>query len=374
MWSSRPYTFDRVVRIFFSAVVFCIVLYFVYILRHVLLPFCVACLIAYLIEPWVRWNQKTLKIKKHNIAAILTTFEAASIFMILCFVLIPIIEKEFSQLAQLMDNYMKSGHLTLTFFPTNFHEFISTRLDVDRIISTLEKVNSTQAWDWIWQSLTSGLDKILGVLGWVISIVYVIFILLDFDKYKSTFRKCIPEKYKPVVSSIVDDTSWTMKKYFRNQAFISLIVGICYAVGFSIVGIPMAVVIGLINIILFMVPYLVYISLIPVTVMCMFKSMEGGVDFWSLWFECLAVYAIVEIFSDIILTPHVMGKALGLNPAIILLSLSVWGTLLGLLGMVIALPATTIMTKWAKILISQWKANVDSRIDTVSSPPPDCET
>lgn len=360
MWSSRPYTFDRVVRIFFTAVVVCLLLYLVYILRHVLLPFAVACLVAYLIEPWVRWNQRILKIKKHAWAVLLSTFEALIVFTGLCFILVPIVEKEFSQLSVMLRHYLNDDATSLGKIALYVHDFFHSHFDTDKLISELEKVNIADLLETLWKGLTSGLDKILGTLGWLISIVYVIFILLDFDKYKNGIKKYIPEKYKPMVSSIGHDVSWTMKEYFRNQALISLIVGVCYTIGFSIVGIPMAVVIGLTNIILFMIPYMVYLSLIPVTLMCMFKSMETGVDFWIIWFECLAVYAFVESFSDLYLTPRIMGKALGLNPAIILLSLSIWGTLLGLLGMVIALPVTTVILKWSKLTLASWRDHLNS--------------
>lgn len=364
MWSSRPYTFDRVVRIFFSLIVFCIVLYFFYVLRHVLLPFLVACLIAYLIEPFVRWNQKILHIKKHVWGVVITTLEAVIVLVGLCFILIPIIDKEFTQLVGLLDNYMNSQHPGLRGFFAAINDFAHSHFDVNKIITEIEKINVSQLAESVWKSVTGGLDKLLGVLGWLISIIYVIFILLDFDKYKNGLKKYVPKRYKPIVRTVVHDTSWTMKEYFRHQAFISLIVGVLYAIGFSIVGIPMAVVIGLFNIILFMVPYLVYVSVIPVIFMCLFKSMETGMDFWIILLECAAVYVTVEVISDLILTPRIMGKALGLNPAIILLSLSIWGTLLGILGMLIALPATTVLMKWGKNWLAEWRDKVDS------SPPP----
>lgn len=360
MSSSRPYTFDRVIRIFFNVIIFCIVLYFLYLLHHVLLPFCVACLVAYLIEPWVKWNQRTLHLRNHTWAVVLTVLETALLCALMCIIIIPIVEREISQFSQLLNHYVNNGHYSISKVQTNIYHFIHAHFDMDKIIEQIEKLNVSQAIEWIWSSLTSGLNKILGILGWLISFVYVIFILLDFEKYKRLLETYIPNRYKSPVQSVLHDTSWTMKKYFRNQALISVVVGICYAIGFSIVGIPMAVVIGLINIILFMIPYMVYISLIPVTVMCVFHAMQTGIDFWAIWFECLAVYAIVEIFSDLILTPRVMGKALGLNPAVILLSLSVWGTLLGLLGMLIALPATTILIKWTKIWLTGWRDKLNS--------------
>lgn len=368
MWSSRPYTFDRVVRIFFTAVVAGLLLYLAYILRHVLLPFIAACLVAYLIEPWVRFNQKHLKLKKHTWAVLISILEALLILTALFFILMPIVEKEFTQFAVFLKRYLNDETSSLGQLAQYVHNFFHTHFDTDRLLADIEKINETHVMDGIWHGLTSGLDKIIGTLGWLIAIVYVVFILLDFDKYKNGVKRYIPNKYKTVFSSISHDVSWTMKEYFRNQALISLIVGVCYPIGFSIVGIPMAVVIGILNIILFMIPYMVYLSVLPVTLMCLFKSMETGQDFWLIWVECLAVYAFVETFSDLFLTPKIMGKALGLNPAVILLSLSVWGTLLGLLGMLIALPATTIIIKWTKLSLASWRDKLDSQNPPTSTP------
>ena len=360
MWSSRPYTFDRVVRIFFSAIVVGIILYFLYILRDVMLPFFAACLIAYIIEPLVELNRRSLKIKSHKWAVLLTVFEGLCIVVAVSVILIPIIDKEFSQLSVLLDRYMRDDHPFFLQLPEDLRNFIHSKIDIDRIISEIEKINISQMADSIWKDITAGLSKILGILGWLICVVYIIFILLDFDKFKNGIKKYIPEKYKASVNQLSSDVSWSMKRYFRNQALISFIVGICYIIGFSIVGIPMAVIIGLMNMVLFMVPYLVYVSVIPVIIMCLFKSMETGMDFWTILLECAAVYVFVEMFSDLILTPRIMGKAFGLNAGIILLSLSVWGSLLGLLGMLIALPATTILLKWIKFGLGNWKNKVDS--------------
>lgn len=369
MWSSRPYTFDRVVRIFFSAVVVCIVLYIMYILRRVLLPFFVGCLIAYIIEPCVKWNQRVLHIKSNTVAVLLTTFEAVLFVAALCFIFIPIIGNEFSQMAVLLDKYVRNEHPVFMQLPAAFHDFIHSHLNINKIITEIESVNATEFIENIWREITSGLDRILGILGWLIVVIYVIFILLDFDKYMGAAKKLVPVKFMPTVSSIAGDVSYTMKRYFRNQALISFIVGILYIIGFWIVGIPMAVVIGFLCMILFMIPYMVYITVLPVILMCMFKSMESGVDFWIILLECAAVYVFVEAFSDLFLTPKIMGKALGLNPAMILLSLSIWGTLLGILGMVIALPVTTILLKWSDIWLTNLRNKENSSSVGPAKPP-----
>ena len=73
---------------------------------------------------------------------------------------------------------------------------------------------------------------------------------------------------------------------------------------------------------------------------------HGGGDFWSIFWQAIAVYCVVQAIQDLILTPRIMGKSMGLNPAIILLSLSVWGTLLGFIGLIIALPLTTLLLSY----------------------------
>ena len=78
----------------------------------------------------------------------------------------------------------------------------------------------------------------------------------------------------------------------------------------------------------------------------MVDAADNNVDFWTKWWECMSVFVVVQIVADLILTPKIMGKAMGLNPAIILLSLSIWGTLFGLIGMIIALPLTTLMLSY----------------------------
>lgn len=78
----------------------------------------------------------------------------------------------------------------------------------------------------------------------------------------------------------------------------------------------------------------------------MLSSLDGTASFWQQIGECLLVYAVSQSVCDYILTPKIMGKAMGLNPAIILLALSVWGTLMGLIGMIIALPLTTLLLSY----------------------------
>lgn len=79
-----------------------------------------------------------------------------------------------------------------------------------------------------------------------------------------------------------------MNHYFRGQALVAFIVGILFCIGFSIIGLPMAIVLGLFIGLLNMVPYLQLISLIPSTLLCLVCSVDSDVDFWSIWWATMA--------------------------------------------------------------------------------------
>ena len=99
-------------------------------------------------------------------------------------------------------------------------------------------------------------------------------------------------------------------------------------------------------------PYLQVVGFIPTIILALIKSAETGESFWSIFLLALLVFAIVQTIQDTILVPKIMGKVMGMNSAIILLSLSIWGSLLGVLGMLIALPLTTlILTYYQRYVI-----------------------
>ena len=194
-----------------------------------------------------------------------------------------------------------------------------------------------------WQVVTSGISIIVGLLSWFIVFLYVIFIMLDYERLSATMRHMVPPSYRRIVFRIGADVKRSMNHYFRGQALVSFCVGVLFCIGFSIIGMPMAILLGMFIGVLNMVPYLQLISIVPTALLCMVCSVDSGVGFWVIFAGAIAVYCVVQAIQDLYLTPKIMGKAMGLNPAIILLSLSIWGSLLGFLGLIIALPLTTLI-------------------------------
>ena len=153
-----------------------------------------------------------------------------------------------------------------------------------------------------------------------------------------------------------------MNSYFRGQSLVALCVGILFSIGFVIIGFPMAIPLGLFIGFLNLVPYLQVLGFVPTVILSLLKSYETGQNFWGILLAALLVFAVVQIIQDGFLVPKIMGNVTGLNGAVILLSLSVWGVLLGFVGLIIALPLTTLLISYYKRYVIGNDADNDKSI------------
>lgn len=346
MYNQQPYTLDRTVRLIINCVLFVGVVWLVNILKGVLLPFLVGCLVAYLLEPFVQFNRELLKLRGRVIATLVTLFEMVFFLSVLCYFFVPMIIHESAQMASMLKAYATT-ELTIPFVPESLHTFLRRHLDFDLLASMLSREEWTRMIEEgisaSWSLITGSISILMSVFSWVIVLLYIVFIMIDYERISRGFRHLVMPKYRPLVFKVGGDVKRSMNRYFRGQALVALIVGILFAIGFLIIGMPMAIVLGLFIGLLNMVPYLQLISLIPVTLICMVCAVGGDVSFWTMFWEAIAVYLIVQAIQDLILTPRIIGKAMSMNPAIIFLSLSIWGTLLGMIGLIIAIPLTTLI-------------------------------
>jgi len=341
--SRRPYTFDRVVRLLISLLAIVGVVWLVNILRDVLLPFLVAWLVAYILEPFVQYNRRLMGLKGRAVAVFLTLFECLLLLFVLGMFLLPSISAEMRQVGELIDRYAAGASDSIPFIPASVHEYLRDTIDFNTIAKDMTGQNVRSILDAIGGMLSSGINMVMWLVNWFFALLYVVFIMLDYEKLMRGMKRMVPPKFRSTTFTVLDDVKRSMNHYFRGQALVAFIVGILFAIGFLIVGLPLAVILGLFIGLLNMVPYLQLISLVPTTLLCLVYSAGSDMGFWEVWWSCMAVYVVVQCIQDLFLTPKIMGKAMGLNPAIILLSLSIWGTLLGFIGLIVALPLTTLL-------------------------------
>ena len=369
----QPITFDSFIRGLLGIVILIIIGLLLNRLSSVLLPFFIAWILAYLMYPLVRFLQYKCKLRNRVIsilvAAVLVLAALTGIFML---VIPPTIE-EFSKLNGLLkefsERYLGSSRLApyienlLEQYVPHYQERI---IDIVRDKTFLEAAQALlmQLWNFIYQTV----DFAIGIIGSLIVILYMFFILQDYEVISEGWVNYVPKDKRAFVMQLTEDVERGMNSYFRGQGTVAFIVGVLFSIGFLIVGMPMAIGLGMFMGFLNLVPYLQNLGFLPMALLALLKAADTGENFWWIFLSGALVVGVVQIIQDTILVPKIMGSAMGLNPAVILLSLSVWGSLLGFIGLIIALPLTTLLISYYKrfVIEEDEETNMES-----TNPPPE---
>lgn len=359
-------TFDRFIRIVFSLAIFVGILMLLDRLSGVLLPFFVAWLIAYLIYPLVKFFQYKLRMKYRILAIFCALVSITVILGAAFYFLVPPIIDEFGKVKDLLFSYFTSNTHSAENVPQSLIEFIKENVDfnaLNEMMSQERIMNAIRATvPKLWNLLSESINLLFSILASFIILLYIVFILLDYESISEGWIHYLPKKYQRFIKGLVSDVQVGMNRYFRGQALVALCVGILFSIGFLIIDFPLAIALGLFIGALNIVPYLQIIGFIPTILLAILKAADTGQNFWVIIIAAAAVFIIVQIIQDGYLVPRIMGKITGLNPAVILLSLSIWGSLLGILGLIIALPLTTLMLSYYERFIVRGEKISEERI------------
>ena len=352
---NKKITFDSFIRGVIGIAVLIGIIWLLGRLSAVLLPFFLAWLIAYLLFPLVKFYQYRCKLR-YRIVGILCTFLTVGLVLTgLFWLMIPPIVEEAGRVKDLLVQYVTHDSV-MNNIPQQIEDFIHENLsaeDVKSLITQEGFIDSIkQAVPKVWNVISQSLGVLSSVVSLTMVIIYTLFILLDYEQFSNGWIYMLPERYRNITSQVIGDITQGMNKYFRGQGMVAFCVGVLFSIGFLIINFPMAIGLGMFIGLLNMVPYLQLIGFIPAIMLAVVKAADTGQSFWLIMLGVLAVFAVVQAIQDTILTPKIMGKVMGLNSAIILLSLSIWGSLLGILGMIIALPLTTLLiTYYQKYIV-----------------------
>lgn len=350
----KPYTFDRVVRILFGLGITVGIIYLLTLLRSALLPFLIAWLLAYLLQPFVKFIQNKLRIKSRILAIVLVLLSLVGILALLTVLVVPSIVQEFERTMELLRT-QNPREGSIPFIPEAWLTWMEANLNIDEWMELMSRDNILRLLrelaPRLWSLLSSTFSVLLGITIVFVILLYFIFILLDYEKIANGWRFLVPDRYRPFVEGLFEDVEESMNRYFRGQSLIALCVGILLATGFHIINFPLGITLGLFIGFLNLIPYLQTIGIIPMILLSLLRSAETGQSFWVIFGLSLLVLGIVQVIQDLYLVPRIMGKTMGLNPAFILLSLSIWGTLLGFIGLIVALPLTTLCLSYYRRFI-----------------------
>ena len=347
-------TFDRVMRWVLAALGFVIVLTLLDVLSGVLWQFFLAWALAYFTYPLVLFLERRCHLRWRVVSILVSMLIVLSVVALLVVLTVPPMVREVSRLTDDVLLFVQKW-----IGENNVYEQIQAVVQNEemqrKMLKVLEHDGTLDVFRYIalqvWELVSQTAQILVGILNIFVVFLYFFFILLDYETFSEGWQRLIPKGNRPAVVQLMKEVEDSMNRYFRGQGLIALLVGIGFAIGFSIVGLPMAVGVGLFIGLLNMVPYLQMLGIFPVTVLALLKASDTGESFWVIIGLCAIVFVIVQSIQDLVLTPKIMGNAMGMNPAVILLSLSVWGCLLGFIGLVIALPLTMLCFTYYKRIV-----------------------
>lgn len=348
-------TFDKFIRWTGILAIIVFVLFAVNYLSTVLLPFVVAWFFAYLLYPMVKFIQYKLHVRVRALAIIVAMLFLIAVVGLMVYFIIPPMIEQFEKLYEYLMRWIHHTTHTndLTTLVSNW--FTENKTEIDRFFKSKDFSDAMRsAMPKVFAVLTQTANVVFSIVASCITLLYMFFILLDYEYLSANWIKIFPKKSRPFWRELMQDVERELNNYIRGQGMVALCMGIMFCIGFSLMDFPMAIGLGILIGVMDLVPYLHTFALIPTAFLAMLKAADTGQNFWVVFGLAVGLFCLVQLITDMIVTPKIMGKAMGLNPAILLLSLSVWGSLLGFIGLIVALPLTTlIMAYWQRFVTKE---------------------
>jgi len=347
--NDRSFTFGRVLQLaLFAGLAWGLVLLLDY-LSDVLLPFVTGLVVAYFLDPVT--NRVQHVIKQRVLAALFTLVSITLAVSLVVWFMVPMVGNELADMGRTVSKMASNTELAQTakeHLPENVWEEVNEILkrdDVKRYLTSdgalqMAKDTAKKLLPGVWGVLSGAANVLTFITGLLVIMLYVVFLLIDYHNMAARWRDYLPPSMRDDVSRFVEEFIQATNRYFRSQALVACCVAVLFAIGFSIIGLPLAILMGIFIGLLNMVPYLQIVGTIPCLLLAGLKALEQGDNFLGALGLVLLVFGVVQLIQETVLVSRFQGEAMGLSPAIILLSISVWGKLLGFLGLILALPLT----------------------------------
>ena len=365
---NREFTFDRIARMFVLTIIVLLILWGVRAIWDVLLPFLLAGIFAYVVMPLVRFFQYTLRVRSRGLSVILTLGVIGALIYLAIIYVVPSVKEEVEKTLQMISSYSGGQDLISMLLPRSVRDYFTSNRtwgNLSRNLSIDKVIENTKL---ILDQVGGIINSTLSVFSWgfvfLMGIVYFIFILLDFENLGRGIISLFPVSLRPMMRTVFSDLDRYMNSYFRGQALVALSVGVLLSIGFNIIGLPMATAMGIFIGLLNFIPYMQALGIVPLGLAGLLMAAQNGENVFVCLLIAYGVLLIVQIIQDMILVPRIMGHTMGMRPSLILLVLTIWGSLLGFFGMLIALPATMFLYSFYKRYILEDKeyiAEVEER-------------
>ncbi|WP_405206342.1 AI-2E family transporter [Aquimarina sp. LLG6339-5] len=343
---------------------FCLLLLFIivfYYIGEIILPFIIGLILAYFIDPIINTIQKS--IPNRNLAVTFFLIVSAGIFLCFIFLFGNQITHDFKRLNNGFTVFAENNSDTIDATGNKVKSYIQKIYSEVESISATEEIKlSTDTFNLDMETISESLSKITSFLqsnstddinnqgfNWFLillySIGYFICIIYTYSYFETQFDKYFGgnQKQNHFFDDIIKNFKQTFLTYFRQRTKVVMISSIILTVSFLIIGIPGAIILGIIAGLLCYISHFHYLALIPLSLSCWALSIEQQQSFFIFFGLVLLIFIIISILEELVFFPFIMKGVSSMNPAIMMVSFSLWTYIFGIAGLLIALPLTSML-------------------------------
>lgn len=311
---------------------------FLYLLRAVVVPFLLALVLAYFLNPAVAYLERRRLPRSASVCLVFALFLLAS-GALLTF-LVPSVQQEFLRIQSVLPDYAEGLYRLV---PNALLERLGIAGGEDmqtlfsRLLAGVRNLSSDvvrQVAIFLSRAFASTFSFLLAVLGYFIIPIYLFYLLRDFDRIKAGVLGLLPLRHRQPVAALGGEIDRVLAGFIRGQLTVCAILAVLYSLGLAVIGVDLALVIGILSGIAFIIPYLGTIFGIVAA------GIMAAVKFHDLLHPGLVVgwFALVQLLEGTIITPRIVGERVGLHPLGTILAVLAGGELFGFLGLLLAVP------------------------------------
>lgn len=309
-------------------------------LGAVLTPFAAAAILAYVLEPGVRWL--ALRRVPRTVAVIVVMLFALLALAAVLLILVPLVQTEAAQIRSRMPALVAT--VTEQLLPwLREHLGVEFRLDAESLRRTLAEHLSSGGTDLasaVFDYVRSGWAAAVQVLGLLFLVPVVAFYLLvDWPRFAPLLRDLVPPRWQTRSFDVLGEIDSLLGQYLRGQVLVMVALSAWYATALLVAGFGLWLPVGVLSGLLVAIPYLGFaigLAFALVTGMLQLGPMQGLVS-------VAVVYGIGQVLEGFVLTPRLVGERIGLHPVAVILALLAFGALLGFVGVLLALPLSAVV-------------------------------
>ena len=322
-----------------AAAVFAVVLWF---LGDVLLPFVLGGAIAYFLDP-VADRLERMGFSRVMATAIITVIGVLAFVLLLLWVIPSLV----NQALDLFDVAPTLFANLRDFLIERFPDLMDTESPLRQSLVSVGETIKSRGGELLNTVLSSAAGIINIVMLFVIVPVVAVYLLLDWDNMVARIDELLPRDHAPTIRKLAADIDATLASFIRGMGTVCIILGTYYAAALMLIGLQFGLVVGFVAGLVTFIPYL--------------GALIGGAlaiglalfQFWGDWVSIglvAGVFVLGQVIEGNVLTPKLVGSSVGLHPVWLILALSIFGTLFGFVGMLVAVPVAAsigVITRFA---------------------------